>query len=149
MLVGRFASDGLTIRLGSTGLVRYGGLLITVAMVTGLAINTTPAMIAAFMCIGLGVAALVPTAFRAGAQIPGVVPGAAIATLATVSYGAFFAGPPGIGQLSNQVTLRGALLVVAAAGLVIAVLAPIVEGKPIGIARWLTSKVSRSSRSGS
>jgi MFS family permease len=135
MLVGRFASDGLTTRLGSTGLVRYGGLLITVAMAIGLAINTTPAMIAAFVCIGLGVATLVPAAFRAGARIPGVAPGAAIATLATVSYGAFFVGPPLLGQISYLVTLRGALLVVAALGLVLAVLAPVVEGRPLVIAR--------------
>lgn len=135
MLVGRFASDGLTLRLGSTGLVRYGGLLIAAALATGLAINTIPAMIAAFVCIGLGVATLVPTAFRAGAQIPGTSPGAAIATLATVSYAAFFAGPPVLGELSHQVTLRGALLVVAALGLVLAVLAPVVEGRPIVTAR--------------
>jgi MFS family permease len=118
-------------------------------MATGLAINTTPAMIAAFVCIGLGVATLVPTAFRAGARIPGIAPGAAIATLATVSYGAFFAGPPVIGLISNQVTLRGALLVVAALGLVLAVLAPVVDGRPIVLRGWLTSKVPRSSRSGS
>jgi MFS family permease len=131
MLIGRFASDGLTARLGGAGLVRFGGLLITFAMATGLAINTTPAMMVAFVCIGLGVATLVPTAFRASARIPGISPGAAIATLATVSYCAFFAGPPVIGQIAHEITLRGALLVVAVLGLVLAVLAPVVDGKPV------------------
>jgi MFS family permease len=140
MLVGRFAGDGLTIWLGGTGLVRYGGLLITVALSAGLAINTAPAAMAAFACIGIGVAALVPTAFRASARLPGISPGSAIATLATVSYGAFFIGPPVIGQIAGLVTLRGALLVVAALGLVLAVLAPVVDGRPVALG---------SSRSGS
>lgn len=142
MLAGRFAGDRVTVWLGAAGVVRYGGLLVVTSMALGLATNTVPTMMLAFMCVGLGVSVLVPTAFRAGARVPGVAPGAAIATLATVSYAAFFCGPPIIGFVSDHVTLRGGLLIIAALGLVLVAFAPAVEGRTIRVLAWFTARRS-------
>ena len=142
MLVGRFSGDHLTMRLGATGVVRSGGLLVAVALVLGLVANTTVTMMVAFMCVGLGVAVLVPTAFRAAGRLPGIAPGSAIAMLATVSYVAFLASPPVIGFISEYVTLRGGLLVVAVGGIIVAVFAPAVEGRTPSLPTWFRPKSS-------
>lgn len=136
LLVSRFAGDRLTLRFGAVGIVRYGGLLIAISLAAGLAIDTRPAMLAAFACVGVGVATLVPTAFRAGTLVPGISQGAALATLAMVSYTAFFVGPSVIGAVSEQVTLRVALLIVTGLGLVLAVIAPVVERAGSSAAAW-------------
>jgi MFS family permease len=141
MLIGRFSGDRLTMRFGAATIVRSGGLLVAVALVLGVLTNTTVTAMAAFMCVGLGVSVLVPTAFRAAGNLPGINPGSAIATLATVSYVAFLAGPPVIGLISQYLTLRGGLLVVAVGGLIVATVAPSVEGRTIPLFARFTSKV--------
>jgi MFS family permease len=71
---------------------------------------------------GLGLAAVFPSGMSAAGDIEGR--GArAIGVVSTIGYGGFLLGAPLIGQLTRVVPLERALLVVAAAGLLIAALA--------------------------
>ncbi len=127
MLVGRFAGDAVASRLCAAGVVRAGGIAVAVVLGAGLAIDSVPAMLVGFAATGLGVATLVPTAFRAGGRLPGVAHGTAIATLASVSYIAFLAGPPAIGLIASFATLRVGLALIAALGATLPFLARALE----------------------
>lgn len=126
MVVARFTGDRLTQRFGAVALVRYGGLVAAAGLAIGLWVNTVAAMLAGFICVGLGLASVMPSAFRAAGRVPGVPPAAGQATMATVGYTGFLVGPPAIGFLSEQLTLRGGLGLVVALALMLALLAPTV-----------------------
>ncbi|WP_437650892.1 MFS transporter [Sorangium sp. So ce362] len=126
MLLGRFSGDGLTQRFGAARLVRAAGLLVAGGLGAALIANVPAAMLLGFACVGAGLSIVVPLVFRAGASAPGVAPGRALATLATMSYGGFLVGPPVIGLIADHLTLRGGLVLVVALVLVIVVLAPAV-----------------------
>ncbi len=74
---GRLIADRLWVRWGSVGLLRRCGALAAVGFADGLAVGTAPAAIAGFAALGLGLAGVVPTLFRAGADQPGVSTGPA------------------------------------------------------------------------
>jgi len=150
MLAGRFSADRLTLRLGSVNIVRYGGWLVAIGLGAGLLVNTAWAMMVGVLFVGMGLSVVIPTTFRAGGKVPGISPGAGIATLATISYMGFLAGPPAIGFLAEHFTLRGGLLFVVALALVLSALAPAVSGRVLRVpsltraAAWLTSRGARS-----
>ncbi|WP_437821075.1 MFS transporter [Sorangium sp. So ce1078] len=130
MLLGRFSGDGLTQRFGAERLVRAAGLLVAGGLGAALIANVPAAMLLGFGCVGAGLSVVVPLVFRAGASAPGVAPGRALATLATMSYGGFLVGPPVIGLVADHLTLRGGLVLVVALVLVIVALAPAVARGP-------------------
>ncbi|WP_437616827.1 MFS transporter [Sorangium sp. So ce834] len=126
MLMGRFSGDGLTQRFGAERLVRAAALLVAAGLGAALLVNVPIALLVGFGCVGAGLSVVVPLVFRAGASAPGVAPGRALSTLATLSYGGFLVGPPAIGLLADLLTLRGGLVLVVALVLVIVALAPAV-----------------------
>ena len=89
------------IRWGSVGLLRRCGALAAVGFAAGLAAGTAPAAIAGFAALGLGLAGVVPTLFRAGADQPGVSTGPALAAVTSLGYLGFLGGPPLIGGVAQ------------------------------------------------
>jgi MFS family permease len=83
----------------------------TAGFLAGLMIDTPVATIVGFACLGVGLGSIVPSAFSAAGRLPGVEVGAAISTVAALSYSGFVCGPPVIGALSGLLTLHLALLV--------------------------------------
>jgi len=73
--------------------------------------------------LGLGLSCVTPTAFGLAGNQPGVDPGAGIAVVTISSWPAFLIGPPLVGAVSSQTSLRLALLVVVVAAGLVAVLA--------------------------
>jgi MFS family permease len=126
MVIGRFAGDRLTTHFGPVRVVRAGGIAVAGGLGLGLALNSVPAMMFAALCVGGGLSIVVPVVFRAGGQLRGIAPGAALATLATLSYSGFLVGPPAIGFIAEEATLRGGLAVVVVLAVVLALLAPAV-----------------------
>lgn len=124
MTSGRLIGDGLTSAWGPVALVRRGGLLSALGVGGALAIGHPAAALIGFACLGTGLAVMVPVVFRAAAQLPGVTPGVGIAAVSTMGYSGLLAGPPAIGGLAELTSLPLALGLLAAAGLVIAALAP-------------------------
>jgi len=124
MGAGRLLTDRLWIRWGAAGLLRRCGTLAAGGFVVGLAIGTAPAAIAGFAALGLGLAGVVPTLFRASADQPGVATGPALAAVSSLGYLGFLAGPPSIGGLAQATSLRLGCGLVALSGLAVVLLAP-------------------------
>jgi predicted MFS family arabinose efflux permease len=130
MASGRLLSDRLWARWGASGLLRRSGVLAAGGFAAGLAAGTVPAAIAGFAALGLGLAGIVPTLFRAGAEHPGVSTGPALAAVSSLGYLGFLAGPPIIGGLAQLSSLRAACGVLVAAGIIVILLAPVAEPRP-------------------
>ena len=131
MMIGRFAGDALTQRLGPVSMVRGGGLLVAAGLAVALLLGSVPAAFVGFALVGAGLAATFPIVLSAAGRVPGVPAGTALAAVATAGYSGFLVGPPTIGFLSGGIApigfpgfgLRGGLVAVALLGLVVALLA--------------------------
>jgi hypothetical protein len=124
MAFARLVGDRFVARWGFGGLARTGGLLTFAGMLLVLATRSPAPSLVGFACVGAGCAAIVPALFRIAAAAPGISSGAGIAAVATAGYTGGVVNGPSIGFLARGVGLTGALGLVAAAGLVIAVLGP-------------------------
>lgn len=122
MGLGRLLADPAANRYGEVLVARAGGLIAAAGL--GLALVTTavaPAL-AGFGVMGLGLAALFPLTLRAAARNADTA-APDLAAVSSVGYLGFLLGPPTIGLLAEQTSLRLALLLVCAACLVAAALA--------------------------
>ena len=122
MAAGRLTGDWLTVRLGAARLIVGGGVLVTAGIALALLGGSPPLAIIGFALVGAGVACAFPLVLSAAAAMPGVVPSAAIAAMATAGYSGFLVGPPLIGSLASLISLRGALGTLALFGVLMAVL---------------------------
>ncbi len=127
MTLARFLGDRLTQRLGPAAVLRGGGLLVAIGLGLALAGRTLPAAMIGFAMVGVGLANAVPVIFRSAGS--GADPGGAIASVSTIGYLGFLAGPPVIGVLSEAMGLPVALLLVVAFGLAIAIAAGATLGR--------------------
>jgi MFS family permease len=127
---GRLLADRLWARWGAGGLLRRSGALAAVGYAAGLVIGTVPSAIVGFAALGVGLAGVIPTLFRAGADHPGISTGAALAAVSSLGYLGFLAGPPIIGAIAQFTSLRLACAVLVLAGLVVLLLAPVAEPEP-------------------
>jgi MFS family permease len=130
MGVGRLLTDRLWAGWGAEALLRRSGALAALGFAVGLSAGTVGSAIAGFVALGLGLAGVIPTLFRAGADQPGVSTGPALAAVSSLGYLGFLAGPPIIGGLAQLTSLRLACSVLVLAGLVVLLLAPFAGGPP-------------------
>ena len=63
-----------------------------------------------FALMGIGYAVVVPLAFSRAANEPGVAPGVALASVATLGYGGFLIGPPLAGFIADATSIRGSFV---------------------------------------
>ena len=112
MAVARLAGDRLSLRLGSARLVSGGAALAAVGLALALAAQLPVVAVVGFGMMGLGLAAVVPTLFRAAGSQPGIPASVGIAAVSTMGYAGGLIGPPVIGTLATAVTLRGSLLII-------------------------------------
>lgn len=118
MMCGRFGGDRFVARLGPARVLAVSGSSIAAGLGAALAVRTYPAAVLGFALVGLGVSNMVPILFRSAGR--GGDSGAAIASVSTVGYLGFLAGPPLIGALSQSVGLPAALSLVVLSGLAVA-----------------------------
>jgi MFS family permease len=112
MAVARLAGDKLTILLGQGLLVSGGATLSAVGLGLALAVPVPEVAIVGFGLMGFGLAAVVPTLFRAAGSQPGIPSSVGIAAVSTMGYAGGLLGPPIIGTVAHAASLRGALLLV-------------------------------------
>ena len=124
MGTGRLVADRLWARWGSVGLLRRSGALAAVGFAAGLVVGTPASAIAGFAALGFGLAGVVPTLFRSGADEPGVSTGPGLAAVSSLGYLGFLAGPPLIGGVAQLTSLRAACGLMVLAGLLVVLLAP-------------------------
>jgi hypothetical protein len=70
------------------------------------------AVLLGFAAVGAGLSIVVPLAFSAAGNAPGLPSGVGIAGVATIGYAGFLAGPPVIGLLAEATSLRVSMLLV-------------------------------------
>jgi hypothetical protein len=114
MAVARLAGDRLVLIVGSARLVSGGAALAALGLGLALAVQIPLVAIVGFGMMGLGLAAVVPTLFRAAGSQPGIPASVGIAAVSTMGYAGGLVGPPVIGTVAQAVTLRGSLLMILA-----------------------------------
>ena len=123
MLVGRFSGDALVQRFGAPRLVRAGGALAALGLGLALLLNEPGIMLLGFAAVGLGLSIVYPLVFSAAGNHPTVSAGRAVASVATVGYGGFLAGPPILGWLAELTSLRAMMGLIVLLAALTAVLA--------------------------
>jgi hypothetical protein len=123
MTMSRTLGDGLDRRVGPVTLARSGAIVASVGLGLALAIGSVPVAIAGFAAMGAGLGVVVPVLFRAAASTATVSASLGVATVSTIGWFGFLAGPPAIGFAASAVGLRAALGIVVLATVTLAALA--------------------------
>jgi predicted MFS family arabinose efflux permease len=113
MTVGRLSGDWLVSRFQPAPLVRVGGLIACLGILVAVVSPSLLTAVIGFAAVGAGLSLVVPLAFSAAGRVPGVMPGAGIAGVATIGYAGLLAGPPIIGLIAHVTSLQVGLLFVA------------------------------------
>lgn len=113
MALFRLLGDIITLRLGPAKTVRTGSLTAGLGVLWAISMPSPAWALPGFFAAGAGLSVIIPLVFGSGGRVGSVSPGAGIATVTGLGYFGFIVGPPVIGFVSQIVTLRYALLVVA------------------------------------
>ena len=83
--------------------------------------------LAGFVLLGVGYALIMPLAITRAANDPQTPPGVAIASVATLGYGAMLFGPPAIGFTAHFITLHYAFCLLGILAFFIILCAPALD----------------------
>ncbi|MET4922415.1 MFS transporter [Streptomyces sp. PSRA5] len=125
--VGRLIGDRLVDRFGQRTVARFGGLIAAVGMGLALAVPTATGTILGFATAGFGVATLVPAAMHEADELPGLKPGSGLTIVSWLMRLGFLLSPPVVGLVADATSLRAGLLVVPLAGLMVILLAGVLQ----------------------
>ena len=106
MMAMRFAGDVLIPEYGERKLLYFTAFLSLSSIVLIILAQWPWLALLGFLGLGAGVAMGAPILFNACARVPGLAPGAGLATYATFSFMGFLAGPPAIGFIGEHFGLR-------------------------------------------
>lgn len=121
--VGRFSGDLLIHRYGRTRTARLGGILIALGGVVIISATAPIQLLAGLAAAGFGSATLVPSAFVAAANIPGVSQSVGLTLVNWLMRVGFLVTSPIIGVVTTAANLRWGLSLLLAIGAVIIALA--------------------------
>ncbi len=110
MLIGRFSGDRISARLDARRILQIAGAMGATGLLFGTVLNTPLAMLAGIAIVGLGFSAIYPTLYRLAGTTPDISRAKGLATIATIAYVGFLAGPLIIGPLANATSLRMTLI---------------------------------------
>jgi MFS family permease len=114
--VGRMAADPLTDRIGRSGVTTLGGVFIACgALTTGLAPNLAIALLG-FSALGLGCATMVPAAYAAAHELPGLNFGTGVAMISWLMRAGFLLASPAFGALAEWSNLSAGMVLPFVAG---------------------------------
>ncbi|MGQ1838131.1 MFS transporter [Kocuria turfanensis] len=133
--VGRVLGDPLTDRWGRVAVARAGAALSALGLLLVVLAPVPAVAVAGFAVAGFGCATLVPAAFHAADDIPGLRTGTGLALVSWLMRISFLSLSPAIGVLSDAVGLRAALVVVPAFALVAALTAGVLRDGPVASPR--------------
>jgi MFS family permease len=117
--VGRLLGDRVVQRLGDRTTARAGGALVVAGMGAALVWPSVPATVAGFALCGLGIATLIPAAYHAADEIPGLPAGAGLTVGAFLARVGFLISPPIVGIVADAHSIRLGLALVPLAGVLI------------------------------
>ena len=119
MTASRLVADRLSSRFGPDRVLRAGGLTAAASLTVGLVVHDVPATIAALALMGSSLGPVVPITFSAAGNTRGPSTGAVLGWVVTIGYLGSIVGPFLIGFAAEWASLRWALAIPAALGLVI------------------------------
>jgi len=111
-LVGRLSGDSISRRLDPMRILQIGGAMGGTGLLIGTILNAPMAMLVGIAIVGLGFSVIYPTAYRLAGTTPEISRAKGLATIATIAYLGYLAGPLIIGPLASTTSLRAALICV-------------------------------------
>lgn len=125
MVAGRLSGQWLHARARDSILLGGGGLVSLVGLLAASQAGSAPLAIVAFFVAGTGVSVAAPILFgAAGRGATDADRGTAVATVTTIGYLGFLAGPPIVGAVAQGVGLRASFLVLAGVAACVAAATP-------------------------
>lgn len=104
MAVMRFLGDGIRRRLGAVKTLRISGALAMAGLALAGLAPSAAAAIAGFALAGVGIANMVPIAFSAAGNLPGLAQGIGLSVVTTMGYSGILLAPGSIGFLAERMS---------------------------------------------
>jgi len=123
MAGGRFFGDSLIVRFGARAALRTGGIIAFMGLLPAVFWHHPAAVLVGFAAVGAGVSLGAPILYAAASRVPGMAPGAGLATMNTFAMLGFLGGPALIGFIAKAAGLPLAFGVVGLVVLIWCVLA--------------------------
>ncbi len=123
MTTARFTCGRLVDRYGVKPVLQVSGCLITAGLLTAVTLPTMASALTGFALTGLGVSFVVPLILSISGRNSNMPVGSALAAVSIISYLGFLLAPPVIGYIAELFSLRISFLLMAAFGIMIALLA--------------------------
>jgi len=98
----RFAGDGIRDRLGAVRTTRYSSLAAGLGLIIVATAGGTPMVVAGFAIMGIGIANIVPIAFSAAGNVPGLRPGMGLSIVSALGYSGILVAPSAIGFVAEH-----------------------------------------------
>lgn len=114
MTVGRLTGDRVTLALGDSAVLRYGGACTVLGFAVLLLAPWPVLALGGFVLIGLGASNVVPVLFRRGAAQQAMPANLAVAAITTFGYTGHLAGPAAVGFVAKAIGLPAAFWLLAA-----------------------------------
>lgn len=123
MALMRFLGDSVRNRFGAVQTMRVSGFIAAAGMLAGGLAPSPWLAIIAFAISGLGIGNMVPIAFSAAGNQPGLSPGAGIALVTMLGYSGILVAPSSIGFVAEHIGYRITYITLAFCLVVVALLA--------------------------
>lgn len=105
MSIMRFAGDGVRNRFGAVKTTQICALIAIIGLlIAGYATDASVAILG-FALMGIGISNLVPIAFSAAGNLPGMAPGVGISVVSTMGYSGILVAPSLIGFIAQHTSL--------------------------------------------
>ncbi len=127
MVLGRLTGDRVVASISEQRALFFGGLLAAAGVGVVLLSGGLGLALPGFAMIGLGLSNVSPILYRSAGSVPGVAPGAAIATAVGIGYAGLLIGPPLLGILGRSAGLPSIFYVIALLCVVLALASPIMK----------------------
>lgn len=124
---GRFLSDWLVGRFGRRKILIVSGVIVSTGLFAAVAFPYLVPATVSFMLVGIGVSTIFPIVFSIAGSDPKIPTSAALTVVTSVSFLGFLTGPPVIGYIAEQSSLRYSFAFVALFGLGISLLVKFVK----------------------
>lgn len=127
MAIVRFAGDGVRNRFGAVTTMRVSSLLAAAGMMAAALAPWPWLAIAAFAVTGVGIANVVPIAFSAGGNQPGMASSTGMAVVTTMGYSGILLAPSPIGFAAERVGFSPIFIVLSGLLVVVCLMAGLVR----------------------
>ncbi len=127
MAIVRFFGDPIRAHYGAVRTMRACAIIAFAGLLIAGTANSATIAIAGFLIAGLGMSNLVPIAFSAAGNLPGLAPGIGLSMATTIGYSGLLVAPASFGYLAEIFSFSSVFTGLAAALLLVVFLAQIVR----------------------